>query len=195
MSLVIVNGQITTPTGFRVQAQSYKSLEKIAAELTMVLTEAGAVCEDKIDCISVLENILPKSEYDYHYAEDEEMHNSAAFTIPEKKLVVLARSVYEGLFDGNVFSRSTVIHELSHIVLEHHLTLHRGSPAGTHKHCEDSEWQAKALTAAVMMPIKVVKEVRMNSYELAEVCGTSNQAAIYRINNIEKYRLLDMHLN
>jgi Zn-dependent peptidase ImmA (M78 family) len=82
-----------------------------------------------------------------------------------------------------------VIHELSHLALGHHLTLHRGAVLGKHKFYEDSEWQAKALTAALMMSKEAALAAK-SPRELAELCGTSVESATYRIKTLIKLGLI-----
>ena len=181
-----------TPSGMKVAAMSYKKLEAVAEGIQPLLpTTAGhAGSLWKIDSIRLLEQTLPRAGYHYHIADDHELKECAAFTMPEHNLVVVRRDVYEGLFTDDLFSRSTVVHELSHIVLRHAVALHRGATLGQHQFCEDSEWQAKALTAAIMMPIPACQAAHSAS-ELAYMCGTSVQAATYRIENLVKRRAVD----
>lgn len=181
-----------TPTGMKVAPTSYDKLEDAANSLRPLLpmlTRRGKPSAS-IDCLRVLEQTLPKAGFNYTYADPKELRDCAAFTIPERGIVVLREDVYDGLFENSAFSRSTVIHELSHIVLEHAVTLHRGAELGKHRFFEDSEWQAKALTAAVMMPVEICRSAR-SAHELAELCGTSAQAAGYRIENLVKRGLIE----
>lgn len=175
-----------TPSGMKVAPQSYKKLEAAATQLREVLPFVGQRSDtnQRIDGWRLLEQTLPKAGYQYHVAEVSELEDCAAFTVPDRKLVVLRNDIFEGLHTDNPFSRSTVVHELAHIVLEHHVTLHRGAVLGRHEFYEDSEWQAKAMTAAVMMPIRVC-EVVGSAEELARVCGTSVQAARYRLERLQ----------
>lgn len=173
-----------TPTGMKVAPQSYASLEMAADSLRPFLPmEKGSI--HRVDGWRLLEQTLAKAGYTPHIMENSEMEDCAAFTIPSEGLVVMRKSVYEGLFADSVFSRSTVIHELAHIVLKHDVTLHRGAVLGTHRFFEDSEWQAKALTAAVMMSIEVCKKAG-NAENLAELCGTSVESAGYRLERLRK---------
>ncbi|WP_232243421.1 ImmA/IrrE family metallo-endopeptidase [Paraburkholderia sp. SOS3] len=181
-----------TPSGMKVAPMSYEKLESVADDLRPLLPKLNGRGRsgEAIDCLRVLETTLPKARFNYMYVEVDELQDCAAFTIPERNIVVLREDVYEGLFDDSPFSRSTVIHELSHIVLRHAVTLHRGAILGQHKFYEDSEWQAKALTAAVMMPIEVCRAAR-SAHELAQMCGTSAQAAGYRIESLAKRGLIE----
>lgn len=181
-----------TPSGMKVAPMSYIKLEEVADGLRPLLPKAAGYGGGawKLDAWRVLEQTLPRAQFNHYVAEIDELDECAAFTVPEQKLVVLRRDVYDGLFVDDVFSRSTVIHELTHIVLNHAVTLHRGAVLGQHQFCEDSEWQAKALTAAVMMPIEACRAAH-SAHELARMCGTSVQAAGYRIEKLEARGELD----
>jgi hypothetical protein len=182
-----------TPSGLKVAPMSYDKLEEVARDLRSLLPRLRRQSwqsNDAIDCLKVLEKTLPRAGYNYMYVEEKELQDCAAFTIPGRHIVVLREDVYDGLFDDAPFPRSTVIHELSHIVLKHAATLHRGAVLGQHRFYEDSEWQAKALTAAVMMPVELCCKAA-SAHELAQLCGTSGQAATYRISNLVKRGIIE----
>lgn len=180
--------EIRTPTGMKVAPQSYRTLEAAANELRAVLPKISA-SSPKIDAWRLLEHTLFKAGYTAHIEDETSLQDCAAFTIPDSKLIVMRRDVYDGIFEDNAFSRSTVVHELAHIALNHHVTLHRGAELGKHKFYEDSEWQAKALTAALMMPVDVCQSVS-SAEELSNLCGTSKQAATYRLERLEREGLI-----
>lgn len=188
MTMLVKDGVFCAPSGLKVKAQSYVKLEDAANALRPQLpTVKGS--RFKLDCISIFEITLPSAGYNYRTVEVDEIDDCAAFTIPEEKIVVLREDVYAKLHAHQVFGRSTVVHELSHLALRHHLTLHRGATLGQHKFFEDSEWQAKALTAALMMPLEAAIAAR-SPRELAELCGTSVESATYRIKTLVKLKLL-----
>ena len=184
MTTLFVNGQASTPSGLKVAPQSYAALEQVAEQLRQYLPLVEGE-RFRIDCVRVLEQTLPQSGFQLRVAETEEIDNCAAFTIPDMGVVVFREDVYDLLHAENVYGRSTVIHELSHIVLRHSVTLHRGANLGQHKFYEDSEWQAKSLTAAIMMPIDACK-IASSPEDLASMCGTSVQASIYRLQRLVK---------
>ena len=177
-----------TPTGFRVAGMSYKKLEDVAKELHPLLPKVPNSSNMRIDAWRTLEITLRKAGYEYRSEDQETLEDTAAFTIPQNGLIVFREDVYDGIETHNVFSRSTVIHELSHIVLNHAVTLKRG-PVGEHRFFEDSEWQAKALTAAIMMPLEACRSVS-SARDLAQLCGTSEQAATYRLERLIKDGLI-----
>lgn len=151
-----------TPSGMKVAPMSYAKLEEVADGVWDLLPKCTGVKGDawKIDAGRLLEGTLSQAGFGYHVASVEELDECAAFAIPERKLVVLREDVYDGLYAESVFSRSTVVHEFSHIVLNHAVTLHRGAPKGKHQFFEDSEWQAKALTAAITMPVSACRKAQ-----------------------------------
>ncbi|TBV97763.1 ImmA/IrrE family metallo-endopeptidase [Azotobacter chroococcum] len=164
---------------------SYASLEEVATGIRDALPlRAGE--RYSLDCARILEQTLPNAGFKYKIVEVDDLDECAAFTIPEKGLVVIREDIYDMLYNGHVFGRSTVVHEMGHIVLKHAVTLHRGAKLGQHRFCEDSEWQAKAITAALMMPVEACVEAGTPE-ELARMCGTSVQSATFRLDNLRKY--------
>lgn len=182
MTTLFKDGKPGTPTGLKVAPQSYASLEKVATQLVGLLPKQ-ARNPYRLDCIATLENTLHKAGFNLRVEADYELATCAAFTIPDCGIIVFRESIYDLLHKDHVFGRSTVIHEMAHIVLKHSVTLHRGAANGPHRHFEDSEWQAKALTAATMMPLNACKLAR-SPENLAEMCGTSIEAATYRLERL-----------
>jgi hypothetical protein len=168
---------------------SYEKLESASIELRAALPLVRGE-RFKLDGWRILERDLPRAGYTYHVVGTAELLECAAFTIPARHLVVLREDIYDGLFEGNNFSLSTVVHEIAHIALDHAETFHRGPQEGNHRFCEDSEWQAKALTAAIQMPIEACREVAGSPTRLAHLCGTSFQAATYRLSKLKERGLL-----
>lgn len=188
MSTLVVNGVPRSPQGMRVAPQSYAKLEEVAKGMQQLLPITQGT-EYNLDCVRILEHTLLKAGFNFSLAGVEELDECAAFTIPEKSIVVVRSDIYEDLHAGGVFGRSTIVHEMAHIVLKHHVTLHRGAEIGKHKFYEDSEWQAKALTAAMMMPLMACEKAE-NPKSLAELCGTSFQAATFRLDNLRRHGLI-----
>lgn len=163
---------------------SYAKIEAAADKLRPLLPIANTPGKRfALDAWRILEQTLPRAGFDYRVAEVKELRDCAAFTVPDEHLVVMRSDVYEGLFEGSPFSASTVVHELAHIALGHAVTLERGTPVGEHEFYEDSEWQAKAMTAALMMPVAACRFARTPD-KLADLCGVSTEAATYRMQRL-----------
>lgn len=181
-TLVDQNGIPLFPSGYRVRGQSYKSLELLAEKFRMLLPKEKGNAES-IDCSKLIRQIFEKKlDYGFFVAEEEKIKELAAFVVPDEKLLVMRSDIYEKLEGGHPFGRSTAVHELSHTLLNHSAVLCRGR-LEQHQFYEDSEWQAKALTAAIMMPLKTCQRLDDPS-DIADLCGTSVQAATYRLEKL-----------
>lgn len=175
------------PKGYKVAAQRRTQLRAIGNDVREFLKHIGCYKgKYYIDVIHLLENTLPKAGYKYHIVDDAEFSDTAAFTIPEKRLIVLRNSIYEGLFSNDPFSRYTVIHEFAHIILDHSITLHRNAVLGQHEWYEDSEWQANNLAAEIMMPIQAIQELDCAPILIMHECGVGSQAVSYRLDNLNR---------
>ncbi|MGV3741612.1 MAG: ImmA/IrrE family metallo-endopeptidase [Burkholderiaceae bacterium] len=180
------------PSGYKVAKRQRVELRRLADQFRALLREHGCYKNGPyfIDTVHLLENVLAKADYLIHPVPDDELEDAAAFTVPERKLIVLRESVYEGLFRDDPFSRNTAIHEFSHIALDHAVSMHRGAVLGEHKWIEDSEWQANNLTAELMMPVEVIKDLDCRPLLIAAECGVSSQAVQYRLENLRKENLI-----
>lgn len=184
MTTIVKDGAIRTTSGLKVAPQSYASIEKFAESIRPNLpTKKGEPFS--LDALTMFEKTLPQIGYPYRTAEIDEIDDCAAFTItsPDGNVVVMRIDIYDKLHAGNPFGRSTVVHEFAHIALAHPVTLHRGAQLVGHKFFEDSEWQAKAATAALMMPLEACLIARSPA-QLAGMCGVSVEAATYRIRTL-----------
>ncbi|WEE75704.1 neutral zinc metallopeptidase [Comamonas testosteroni] len=186
MTTIVKDGVIRVPSGLKVKAASYLSIETLADSVrgNLPTLRGERYC---LDALTIFERTFPQLGYHYRTAEIDEIDECAAFTItaPDCNLVVMREDIYDKLHAGNPFGRSTVIHELSHVAQNHAITLHRGATLTQHAFFEDSEWQAKACTAALMMPLAACQVAKSPS-DLAAMCGTSVESATYRIKTLVK---------
>ncbi|WP_082750731.1 ImmA/IrrE family metallo-endopeptidase [Burkholderia sp. MSMB0856] len=180
------------PSGYKVAPRNRVQLRAVADELRPMLVSEGCYKSDPyyLDASHLLENVLHRAQYTFHPDDSPELVETAAFAIPERKLIVIRADVYDKLSEGSAFSRYTVVHEFSHIVLDHAVTLHRGAVLGQHEWWEDSEWQANNLTAELLMPVAVVRALGGNSQLIQQRCGVSAPAAENRLKNLRNERLI-----
>lgn len=187
-----VFGASKKPQGYKVAPQNKLSLRSIGDGLRAL--PAIKECYKKgahfLDAGHLLEDVLYRAGYNVHVVEDDKLTETAAFTVPEKGLIVMKNSIYNGIFEEDPFSRYTIVHEFSHIVLNHAVTLHRGAALGEHRWFEDSEWQANNLTAEMMMPVETVKKLDCKPLLIMAECGVSAKAVQYRLDNLRKEGLI-----
>lgn len=184
-------GSAKKPIGYKVAGLSKTKIRSISDQLQKLPDVAGCYKQDGyfIDTLQLLENVLFKAEYYAHPVDDGTLTETAAFTV--SNLIVMQDSIYEGLFKNDPFSRYTIVHEFSHIVLNHSVTLHRGAMLGEHGWFEDSEWQANNLAAELMMPVATVKRLNCSAQAIMDRCGVSAKAAQFRLDNLQKERLIN----
>jgi hypothetical protein len=175
-----------------VAAKNRLELRHISDQFRPLLAEQGCYKTSPyfLDTVHLLENVLFRAGYVVHPVADKELSETAAFTIPERGLIVLRESLYHSLFENDAFARYTVVHEFSHIALAHAVSLHRGAVLGQHAWYEDSEWQANNLTAEIMMPVSVVRALDCKPLLISAECGVSSRAVQFRLDNLRKEKLI-----
>lgn len=193
--MVVTNSDIEgqrRPCGYKVAPRNRKQLREVASDCLSLLKTEGCFRRGPtfLDTSYLLENLLARANYLLHIVDEDELSETAAFTIPEKALLVMRSDVYDGLSQDDAFSRYTVVHEFSHLVLDHAVTLHRGERLGDHQWWEDSEWQANNLAAEILMPVDVVRALGCKPILIQIECGVSSRAANLRIANLKKEGLI-----
>lgn len=179
--------------GHRVAPQGFMSLEGLAIELAPGIPTVKGM-PFKVDAWRLLERAMTRAGYDFRVLDIHEMVDCAGYTVPDDKLIALRQDVYDGLFTGSCFSASTAVHEVAHIALRHHVTLHRSAQLGNHPIYEDAEWQANSLTSAVMMSRRACSRVG-TVQDLMDQCGVSRSAAVVRLFKLLEKRLITLPLS
>jgi hypothetical protein len=125
-----------------------------------------------------------------------------------KILVALSETTYENLEAGEPRARFTFSHELFHVVAHHDVVIRlshiphseglmRAVPS--HKPYQDSEWQADAGAAAILMPATALADLeahrRLDVPTVTRAFGVSYEAAKNRLDNYTNRRndLLGLH--
>lgn len=182
------------PIGYKVAPRNRQQLRSAAMELIPFLKKEGCFNTefgpDFLDASFLLENILQRAGYNFHVDGSGNLTETAAFAVPDRKLIVLREDIYENLEQHDPFARYTVVHEFAHIYLEHAISLHRGAMLGQHNWWEDSEWQANNLAAEMLMPVDVIKRLGGMPLLVQADCGVSSRAATYRLDTLRKEGLL-----
>jgi len=134
--------------------------------------------------------------YDYGI---ENLNDAEAYTDFDNKRLVLNKNVYEGLHTGCPRALFTLAHEISHIILHSNEIRYRifnncqlnklnRSKIITYR---DPEWQANAGAAALLMPwptmLNIIKEKKLNLFEMATKYNVSYTAASIRMAKYDEY--------
>ena len=146
----------SVPRGYKVcplSAQSIKDKARTVRDKFFNLLPA-----DAIDLVRILEHTLHQYKVTFEVREIHEMPDVEGWTNPDAALVILREDVYDALCDStnpmHNRARFTAAHELGHLFLHEGVTFARGA-LPTHKHFEDSEWQADMFAAELLMPTEM----------------------------------------
>lgn len=107
--------------------------------------------------------------------EDYEMPNEYAVYPPQKNLLRIRNSVYEGACAGNPRDRFTLAHELGHFFLHRYQTYQFARSEVDIPAYRDPEWQANTFASEFLMPHDKIQG--MSVEDVMKQCGTSRQAA------------------
>lgn len=173
--------------GHKVPPQSTASIRELAMKLRSVFNELTEHPKLKIDILEVLEIHLPKifDNYELEVMEDKVLGDDHGQTFPDKNLIKVRASTYEGALNDVGRDRFTLAHELGHLFLHKNISsfARSTSPNSEIKPFEDSEWQADCFAAEFLMPFDEVKKCT-SPLELAYKFGVSPKAAEVRFNKV-----------
>jgi hypothetical protein len=202
------------PSGVRAQqSRSYAELEAIAARVRSKLNYhpglpiVGLQFFDQINSIEVEMNdgsMLPLETGIEHLGDGRE--GLSRYNPDNRCLeILLGPDTYEALEKGSPRAAYCLVHEFSHALLHgeqlrqlaelpqpSQIAFHRGAPQ-PHPMYLDTEWQANALAAALLMPARGLSDLEQRHGRLAEDLvtgqyGVSAKAAQIRINVFSERR-------
>jgi hypothetical protein len=173
--------------GYRVPAKSRQVVREAATHFRNAL---GLAEKPWLPIIDVYEWLLPKVWEDFYFEvlPKTEMGNEHAIAYPGQARIAIREDIYARACDNEGRDRFTLCHELGHIVLQHARSFEKSPVPVSWKVYEDSEWQADAFAAELLMPLEHVINCATPG-ELALRCGVSVDAAITqrRLVNAERF--------
>ena len=104
-----------------------------------------------------------------------------ASCLPEKRVIYITESAFEGVMRNEERARFTIFHELGHLLLAHSRSFHRDS-IFDFPIWENSEWQADQFAAEILMPLEIIRAKNLTvAGELRKEFGVSYSAASVRL--------------
>lgn len=124
-----------------------------------------------------LELKLPKldPEFELVVVENFELPGAYAKACPDKHIIVVRESVYEGACNGVEKDRFTLCHELGHYILHGSDNVAFAREEKTHQYFEDVEWQANTFAGEVLVSEDIVRIKSVS--EIMKLCGVSYSVA------------------
>jgi hypothetical protein len=201
-----------TPRGYRAtESHSYAGLERMAASIRIRLGFAATSRLPGVELFERLDSFSVRVEHrriSLDYAVLPELPRGVEAqtrydATSGKILIELPEAGYRALQREQPHVRFSLLHEIAHAFLhpllllrfsgmpEMHVALLRGVNTG-HALCDDSEWQADALSAALLMPAAALLEMEkagtLEEVTIAKECGVSIPAATIRLRIFEERR-------
>lgn len=121
----------------------------------------------------------------FEVVEDHLMSDDDARTYPERGLILLRQSVYDGASHGEPRARFTMCHELGHLGLHRGVAFARVNPSAPPRIYENSEWQADVFASHLMMPAHLLVGYATVESVMADF-GVSRSAASCRLAKLRK---------
>lgn len=88
----------------------------------------------------------------FEVVDDAQLGDDDARTYPDRSLILLRQSVYDGAARGECRPRFTMCHELGHLGLHRGISFGRINPMVPPKIYQNSEWQADVFASHTLMP-------------------------------------------
>lgn len=181
-------GEAGPPRGSKVPPRSRAKIREIVAALRELVGERGIY----VDVQRLIEHKLFE-----HFGvilavkEADELGADEGRSYPDKMRLELRSDVYDALVRREPRARFTAMHEVAHLFLHQGIPLRRTSGPATHRHFEDSEWQADAFAAEFLMPVEHVLRLRPRTAAVASAkFEVSLRAAIVRLITLKNEGLL-----
>lgn len=136
--------------------------------------------------LEVIEIVMPQlvDGYELHILTKNEIGEDLGRTYPKQNIIQLREDVYDGLNVGNGMARFTAAHELGHFVLhQDESPMQRGDSSWPSY--KDSEWQANAFAASLLMPMELVEKCSSPKY-VQDYFGVTITAARIRYGKVSE---------
>lgn len=178
--------------GVEVPSCSVIDLRKLAAHIRKII---GLTDDKPFPVCHFIEHVLPKVYDDFalEILPKQQLGEKHGETVPNKHIMRLREDVYIGIYEGIGQHRFTGMHECSHLIF------HEGIPLSLARRdaknfplYRNSEWQADALAAELLMPYEAVKNMSPLKIEL--LYGVSSSAAQCRRDKTDKEAMRYQHV-
>lgn len=198
------NGARRGPRGIPVSPMSYQGIEEVARQVRAVFKVAP---RDPLPALDIFERLssfrvgnIP-CEYGIRKLGSLVLGQTSYDPEAKRLCIDLDEETYEQLLQDGVRARFSFAHEVGHLALHYEEVIQLSmmphtanvlARTPTHEHFRDSEWQADAFGAALLMPAEALKEMAAQGAltidQVMRQFRVSNPAASNRIHTLRRYR-------
>ncbi|MDQ1236709.1 Zn-dependent peptidase ImmA (M78 family) [Paenibacillus sp. SORGH_AS306] len=139
--------------------------------------------------VQFLEFVMPSLDPEFTWVpvSKQEMGSKHGLAYPNNKLIKIREDVYEGALQGKGRDRLTIAHEVGHYFMHKQGNIYFARSMGVAEKLpayRDPEWQANAFAGELLAPAHIIKG--KNIFEVANLCGISQQAARRQLEACDK---------
>ena len=170
---------------YMVEAKSRADLRMLAQQFRCWLHLENALYFPVVELLDILPEIFQT--FSYEVVPDNEFPDEIhADTDICTGHIRIRESVYDGACEGNGRDRMTIIHEIAHyfMLCVCGFRLQRNFSQKKIPAYYDPEWQAKCFAGELMVPAHLC--FNRNPYEIAALCGVSDDAAHFQYRVLRK---------
>ena len=133
-------------------------------------------CDEPFPIVEFVEWILSELGLNLEILPDEDMDKVYAEAIPEKGILRIRESTYEGACDGNPRDKFTVAHEIGHLLLHTSERIIFTRASNKIKSYECPEWQANTFAGELLVHADFIRGLSVddiaNRYEVSYTVAT-----------------------
>lgn len=176
--------------GQKVPAMSESDIESKANHFRTLIGASGP-----IRAVKIIESVLPRIFEEFHWdaIDDEMMANDFARTWPDRMLMHISDSVYDGAYAGDGACNHILAHEIGHLML--HRNVDPSFALAKHPPKYDcifnSEWQADTFADHLLMPTADVRATCVSVAEIANRYYVSEAVAQRRFSAVFNTGIVD----
>ena len=175
--------------GLKVSPRSFNEIaimaQKTRDAATLLMPKR---CNKKLDIIAYFDILQYTGVIEFTIEEDENLNGQLALTYPDRGIIRISQTVYDGACEGDGHHRFTLAHELGHLLMHA-----KQNPLGyarnynEHKIYEDSEWQADTFASELLIDSRRISGFE-TAEEISDTWGVSETAAMVKLLKIKGRR-------
>lgn len=121
-------------------------------------------------------------QFNYEVVPDEDLEGCYAKALPDKKIILIKESVYNGAYDGNHRDRFTLAHELGHLLLHGGDSISFARSNEKIKAYLNPEWQANTFAAELLVPTNSIDGLTVQ--QISEKYNVSRKVAEIQLQHV-----------
>lgn len=158
--------------GYRVSPRKTMQIRELAQSLRVQV----APSTPWFPILRLIETLHRHEQIEFEVVEISEMEDEYGLSYPKERRILIREDVYDLAREKNGFARSTIAHELGHIIMHSGEKVAYAREVSQHKVYEDSEWQANKFAQELLIDVYQLSE-NDDEYSISDKFGVTFKAA------------------